>query len=105
MIPTVVRHTCVVVGNDGAPDQEVLVTDGKHVLSAMPNRQDAPIQVGCKGGGCGVCRVQILDGEYTLKRMSRRFVTEADEAAGYALACRLFPTGDLRVRWDPLPQA
>jgi hypothetical protein len=36
--------------------------------------------------------------------MSRRFVSEADEAQGYALACRLLPGGDLTLGSDPPPQ-
>ena len=44
------------------------------------------IQVGCRGGGCGVCRVEVLAGDvYTAKRMSKAHVTEADLAHGIVL--------------------
>jgi ferredoxin len=60
----------------------------------------AAIAVGCRGGGCGVCRVRILDGTYTTKRMSRRHVSEADETVGVVLACRTIPTSDLTLRCE-----
>lgn len=51
--------------------------------------------IGCRGGGCGICRVRILEGNYHTRRMSREHVTEDDEAAGYALGCCLYPDSDL----------
>jgi ferredoxin len=64
---------------------------------AMVARGVRAIPVGCRGGGCGVCRVQVVSGDYETRRMSRRHVSEEDEAAGYALACRLIALGDLVV--------
>lgn len=56
------------------------------------------IPVGCRQGGCGVCRVQVLSGHYRMGPISRTHVSEADQRDGYALACRLIPEGDLVVR-------
>jgi ferredoxin len=50
-----------------------------------------------------VCRIRVLDGSYTAKRMSRRHVSDADEAAGIVLACRVVPTSDLTVHCEPAP--
>jgi ferredoxin len=58
-------------------------------------RRDLP--VGCRSGGCGVCRVRVDEGEYTVGPMSAAQVDAQDAAQGIALACRLFPTTDLRV--------
>ena len=51
--------------------------------------------IGCRGGGCGVCRVRVLEGEYHTSPMSREHVSEAEQEAGYALGCCLFPRSDL----------
>jgi len=51
--------------------------------------------IGCRGGGCGVCRVRVVEGDYRTRRMSREYITEQDEAAGYALGCCLYPESDL----------
>lgn len=64
---------------------------------ARLGRKDIPI--GCRGGGCGVCRVRVLgNGKYRTLKMSRAQVTEQDEAQGICLACKLIPEGDLTVK-------
>jgi ferredoxin len=63
------------------------------------------IQVGCRSGGCGVCRVQVLSGTFSAKRMSKAFVTDADVADGLVLSCRAFPTSDLVVTPRPKPKS
>ncbi len=54
--------------------------------------------VGCRGGGCGVCRVRVIEGSYRTRRMSREHVSEDDEAEGYALGCCLYPESNLVLR-------
>ncbi|MFH1658155.1 MAG: 2Fe-2S iron-sulfur cluster binding domain-containing protein [Pseudomonadota bacterium] len=56
------------------------------------------IPVGCRGGGCGVCKVEITEGSYHKRIMSREYVSVEDEAAGRVLACRVSPISDIRVK-------
>lgn len=56
------------------------------------------IPVGCRSGGCGVCKVAVLSGSYGVAAMSRDHVSESEQAAGQVLACRIFPQSDLRVQ-------
>ncbi len=73
--------------------------EGQNVLAAMERLGRKGIPVGCRGGGCGVCRVQVVGpGRYHTLKMSRAQVSEADEAAGICLACKLIPEGDLNLR-------
>lgn len=73
--------------------------DGQNVLAAMERLGRRGIPVGCRGGGCGICRVQVVDGtRYRTQKMSRAQVSEEDLAAGICLACKLIPEGDLTVR-------
>jgi len=73
--------------------------DGQNVLLAMERLGRQGIPVGCRGGGCGICRVQVLGtGNYRTLKMSRAQVSEADEAEGICLACKLLPEGDLTIR-------
>jgi len=72
---------------------------GQNVLLAMERLGRQGIPVGCRGGGCGICRVQVLgEGRYRTMKMSRAQVTAADEAKGICLACKLIPEGDLEIR-------
>ena len=55
--------------------------DTKSILVGVEHSGGADtIQVGCRSGGCGVCRVEVLDGTYTAKRMSKAFCTDDDVA-------------------------
>lgn len=56
------------------------------------------LKVGCRRGGCGVCRVQVLAGDYDTDAMSAAFVDDQERCAGYALACCIFPRSDLLLR-------
>lgn len=73
--------------------------DGQNVLAAMEKLGRRGIPVGCRGGGCGICRVQVVAGtRYRTQKMSRAQVSEEDLAAGICLACKLIPEGDITVR-------
>lgn len=98
--PRPARFDCTVVAADGSATTYPVI-EAKPILNPLVGKADTPINVGCRGGGCGVCRVVVLDGRYQTKRMSRRHVTEDEQAQGYALACRLLPCSDLVIRHDP----
>lgn len=66
-------------------------SESQRVLVAMEQQGLARIPVGCRGGGCGICKVKVETGAYVTGKMSRQHITEADEREGYALACKLFP--------------
>jgi ferredoxin len=73
--------------------------EGQNVLNAMELLGHKGIPVGCRGGGCGICRVQVLGmGNYRTLKMSRAQISAADEALGIVLACKLVPQDDLRIR-------
>ncbi len=69
----------------------------KHLLAGMVQLGKKGIPVGCRGGGCGVCKVQVLIGEYTSKKMSRDHVSAEEEKKGIVLACRVFPSSNMTL--------
>ena len=71
--------------------------DHRSVLEGMEALGKKGIPVGCRQGGCGVCKVQILEGQYSKRVMSRAHISAEDEAGGCVLSCRIKPTSDLRV--------
>ena len=70
-----------------------MIASGKHWLS-----------IGCRGGGCGVCRIKVIAGQFETLPMNRARVSVEDEASGFALACRVFPQSDMRIIAVPLDQ-
>lgn len=71
--------------------------DDRSLLDGMEALGRKGIPVGCRNGGCGVCKVAITAGSYTARVMSREHVSEADEAQGRVLACRVRPASDIRL--------
>lgn len=67
------------------------------LLAGMERLGKRGIPVGCRGGGCGVCKVQVEAGEYSKRVMSRAYVSAEEEAAGIVLACRVKPLSDIRL--------
>ena len=72
--------------------------DASTLLEGMESLGKKGIPVGCRGGGCGVCKVQVLSGTYTKRVMSREHISAAEEADGCVLACRVRPTSEVTLR-------
>ena len=68
------------------------------LLAGMERLGRCGIPVGCKGGGCGVCKVHIEQGEYQKRVMIRDQVSAEEEAMGFFLACRVRQGSDIRLR-------
>lgn len=88
-------------------DQQFSCGEDQHLLQGMQSfRLGMPmldaIPVGCRGGGCGICRIRILTGDYVAQKMSRKHIPEQDQARGLALACRVYPRSELSIEVLPL---
>lgn len=68
------------------------------VLEGMVQIGRRGIPQGCRGGGCGVCKIEVVAGLFAHKAMSRSHITEEDQREGRVLACRIFPVSDLELR-------
>jgi ferredoxin len=53
---------------------------------------------GCCGGGCGICRMQVVSGRwYPFKAMSAAYVSEEDKKNGIVLVCCVQPRSDMVI--------
>lgn len=86
-------HT-ITIDDDG---QTYRCSEQRSLLEGMEQLGRKGIPVGCRNGGCGVCKVAILDGHYSTRVMSREHVSEEDERCGRVLACRAKPLSDIRL--------
>lgn len=88
------RHRITIEGSD----QTYVVSQAEQsVLDAMAGRPSA-VAIGCRSGGCGVCRVQVLSGDYQRGEMSAEQISAECHSKGYVLACRIYPSSDLHLR-------
>lgn len=92
--PATRHHRVRFAGGEGSCE----CGEGESLLSALHRLDRREVRAGCRNGGCGVCKVQILEGQYATAVMSRAHVSPADEAEGRALACRVFPRSDMLVQ-------
>ncbi|MCS0631253.1 2Fe-2S iron-sulfur cluster-binding protein [Telluria mixta] len=80
-------------------DETVACRADESVLAALVRTGKKGVPVGCRGGGCGICKVTVRSGRFAkLKPMSRNRVSEADELAHNVLACCICPQSDIEVR-------
>ncbi len=77
------------------PSSSFDVEAGESVLSAAL-RAGVPLAYDCRFGGCGTCRIRLLEGkvEYEEPPMG---LGDDEHEAGYALACQAHPTSDLVI--------
>lgn len=79
--------------------EPVCCREGETLLTAVrASRKADRIISGCRGGGCGVCKVQVRRGNYRCGQMSRAHVSVEEQSEGLALACQLWPLTDMSVR-------
>jgi len=67
------------------------------ILAALARQGRRGIPSGCHGGGCGVCKIAITQGQTHAAPMSRAHITTEDEKSGLGLACRLYPRSDITL--------
>ena len=102
--PTQPRRVTITVDGCGAAS----ATTGERVLVALERAQGfgllkglpRKLPVGCRRGGCGICRARVLAGDFRVTPMSRAHVSEADEAEGVVLACAIYAESDLTLRLE-----
>ena len=88
-------------GDTGDEFAQFDCADNEKVLMAMERMGVSGIQIGCRGGGCGACRVEVVEGNYDTQVMSKKYVTEQEARDGFALACRVLPKSDLILKAAP----
>ncbi len=71
--------------------------ESQNLLAGMEALARKGIPVGCRGGGCGVCKVRVEAGSVRTDKMSRGAISAEEEASGLVLACRAYPRSDVQI--------
>jgi len=57
-----------------------------------------PFPTGCQRGGCDMCKVKVVNGEYDQELVrSLEALSEEELVNGFALACCMTPKSDLEI--------
>ena len=90
------KKHCVSILDTG---EQYTCSEQQHLLQGMLSLGKKGIPVGCRGGGCGVCKVQIRGDKNSFQTllMSRAHVSEEEQLEGVVLACRTFALSDLQL--------
>ena len=85
--------------NDLSANEQFECNIDEPVLSAMKRNHKGSIRYGCGGGGCGVCKIQVLEGDYIcFKNMSKAHVSTEDKKQKVVLACCIKPLSNLTIK-------
>lgn len=92
-MPQKLVHKISIVNRNRAFDCD----EEQALLIGMEQGSKRLIRVGCRGGGCGVCKVKIVSGNYQCKAMSKAHISTVEREEGFALACRVYPRSDISL--------
>jgi ferredoxin len=74
---------------------QVPIRDGDTVLEGLC-RAGYAITVGCRRGGCGLCKADLRHGSVSYRKaIAETVLTAFEQAAGTCLTCRAIPDGDV----------
>ena len=86
-------------------DERVLVSlERAQSLGRLPELR-IRLPVGCRRGGCGICRARVLKGDYRSEPMSQVHVSPEDRDIGIVLCCSIFALSDITLKLEPAPKA
>ncbi len=78
----------------------IIKCSGTEDLLTAARRQGIAIPLGCRGGGCGMCKIQVIEGSFNRGTSSLAVLTEVDRKENYSLACKTYPQADIRIKID-----
>jgi CDP-4-dehydro-6-deoxyglucose reductase len=78
-------------------DIEVTLLEGETILEGL-YRSGYAYRIGCRRGGCAICKVDLLEGEVEYNRtVAETVLTDDERATGTCLTCRAVPVGDVTI--------
>ena len=70
------------------------------VLTAIL-RSGASVMFGCRGGGCGTCKMRLISGRVDRGRCSAAVLLEEEKESGWFLSCQARALSDLTIELTP----
>ena len=74
--------------------------DNETILEAAI-KQGFNLRYGCKHGGCGMCKAQVVEGEVDNTEASSFALLDFEKQQGFSLLCCAYPESDVSIElWD-----
>jgi ferredoxin len=79
--------------------EEIYLPQGQTVLGGLYAAGYA-YTIGCRRGGCGVCKVDLVQGDVTYDHpVADEVLTDEEREVGVCLTCRAVPDTDVSIRF------
>ncbi len=79
------------------PSQHDFLVEGQDTLLEAAMRAGIPLNYGCSGGNCGLCKAKIISGEVKKTRHHDFVLSEADKNQGCVLLCSNTAVSDVTL--------
>lgn len=80
------------------PDRETVAARPDETLLAALSRSGLGYRIGCRRGGCGVCKLHLLLGEVRYERtVADAVLSDEEQIEGLCLSCRAVPITNVVV--------
>lgn len=79
------------------PSRHDFLVEGHDTLLEAAMRAGIPLNYGCSGGNCGLCKARVLSGEVKKTRQHDFVISESERQQGYVLLCSNTAVSDLVI--------
>jgi len=77
-------------------EETFLCPEDKDLLKAARS-QRVQLPFGCASGGCGLCKIKVIKGDYEVDVCSKDALSDEEREQGYALLCKTYPYSPLEA--------
>lgn len=79
------------------PSKQDFLVEGHDTILEAAMRSGIPLNYGCSGGNCGLCKARVLSGEVKKTRQHDFVIAEAEKSQGYILLCSNTAVSDVVI--------
>lgn len=86
--------------NDNSTSNVQWLSGGTESVLDGAQRNGVKIPYACKGGGCGLCKIRVEEGEFERGPSSMAVLPNEERNLNYTLACKTYPKGNMMIQLD-----
>jgi len=80
-------------------NQNFICPKDKTILEAARSNL-IKVPYACARGGCGYCKVKVLEGTYKMDRYAKSALSDEEVNQGIILLCKTYPLSDLKLEMN-----